>query len=61
LEEKIEERSKIIKENKDENSEELNLIEKESVNKDSERSEKGSGLGKTNSRTKDYPHGYDKI
>ena len=41
--------------------EELNPIHKESHNKEEGRSIKGSSLGKKDSRTKEFPHGYDKI
>lgn len=41
--------------------EDFNRIEKEYHNKDSGRSMKGSSLGRKESRTKEFPHGYDKI
>ncbi len=41
--------------------EELNPIHKESHNIEEGRSIIGSSLGKKDSRTKEFPHGYDKI
>jgi hypothetical protein len=61
IEEEIEEKEKNFNKNTPNlGNSELNMIDKESHNKDSGRSFK-VGLNKKDSKTKEFPHGYDKI